>query len=1061
MSRRTDYTFEETTADAPSVWRSLESKQDPQAAAERAKAEFKATAGIPLQHAPSASRDDATPAPEGEGKVGRRGFMLFTGASAVLAGCARRPLEKVLPYTKQPEHAVPGISSYYATVYESRGEAVGLLVESHEGRPTKVEGNPDHPASLGASDLASQAAIWDLYDPDRSQKFAKSGTEADAADFDAAFKELAEDLRARKGAKLAILAPASQSPTFLRLRDLVKAKLPEAKLVSWSSVDDSLTRAGAKLAFEQAAQPVYALERAKVIVAVDSDLLGDDVGSLKNSRGFAQGRKLRSKADVMNRLYVVEPSLSVTGMAADHRLRLAASECEGFLVAIASELSKKHGVDLGALGQLKSGVKIPEKWVQVVAKELAQNKGKSVVSVGPRQPARVQALGHAINWALGNAEQTIQFYPAADKDATVDALADLAGLTKEMAAGGIDHLLILGQDPVYSAPSDLAFGEALTKVKHVIHLSRGFNQTSRAAEWHAPEAHPFEAWGDLRSRSGAYSIQQPLTAPLFPSKTALELLATLAGEEPKPYDLVRATFSSLNPAATAALSTTFRDKQWKLALKKGVVSEAAPRALAGLPAKLPAIAAAFEGAAPAKPIGQDNLEVTFVADARLFDGQSANNPWLLEVPDPITKLVWDNAACISPATAKTLGLVQGDMVRLAAEGAKPLEIGVFVQPGQADFTIQLTLGWGRQQVGRYGSKKGFDVHGLRTTKGYHTVSGVTLTKLAAGDIAAIADRFASLGKASEPTPILGRTGPSDPFDLDKRYRFVQTQEHGSMEGRPIAIDSTYEDYKKNDKFVQFKSPDPKVLPLWNKVDYSKGHKWGMAIDLNACLGCNACVVACQSENNVPSVGKGQVEMGREMSWLRIDRYYLGEDENNPQVAIQPVACVHCEEAPCENVCPVNATEHSPEGLNDMAYNRCIGTRYCANNCPYKVRRFNFLNYHGEDGVLPETEKMHMNPNVTVRMRGVMEKCNYCVQRIQETKIHTRNDGRAIKDGDIRTACQQACASEAIVFGDLNDPTSEVSKLHKLDRAYRLLAEIGTWPRTTYLGKIRNPNPELV
>ncbi|RYG17484.1 4Fe-4S dicluster domain-containing protein, partial [bacterium] len=371
------------------------------------------------------------------------------------------------------------------------------------------------------------------------------------------------------------------------------------------------------------------------------------------------------------------------------------------------------------------------------------------------------------------------------------------------------------------------------------------------------------------------------------------------------------------------------------------------------------------------------------------------------------------------------------------------------------------LGWGRQQVGRYGSKKGFDVHGLRTTKGYHTVSGVTLTKLAAGDIAAIADRFASLGKASEPTPILGRTGPSDPFDLDKRYRFVQTQEHGSMEGRPIAIDSTYEDYKKNDKFVQFKSPDPKVLPLWNKVDYSKGHKWGMAIDLNACLGCNACVVACQSENNVPSVGKGQVEMGREMSWLRIDRYYLGEDENNPQVAIQPVACVHCEEAPCENVCPVNATEHSPEGLNDMAYNRCIGTRYCANNCPYKVRRFNFLNYHGEDGVLPETEKMHMNPNVTVRMRGVMEKCNYCVQRIQETKIHTRNDGRAIKDGDIRTACQQACASEAIVFGDLNDPTSEVSKLHKLDRAYRLLAEIGTWPRTTYLGKIRNPNPELV
>ena len=1052
MTRRTEYTVESPQTD---VWRSLAAKQDPASANQRAKAEFVQTAGIPLQHAPNASRDDQAP----EGQVGRRGFMLFAGASAALAGCARRPLEKVLPYTKQPEHAVPGIASYYATVYESRGDAIGILVESHEGHPTKVEGNPDHPASLGASDLASQAAVWDLYDPDRAQTYAKGGKEVDPADFDAELKELGVDLASRKGEKLAILTAASNSPTFLRLRDALKAKLPSAKLVTWSSIDDSQARAGAKLAFDQPAQAVYLLERAKVVVAVDSDLLGDDAGSLKNQRGFALGRKLRAPSDVMNRLYVVEPSLTVTGMTADHRLRLPATECEGFLVALAGELAKK-GLDLGALGQLKVGGKVPEKWPAAIAKDLLANKGKSVVAVGPRQPARVQALGHAINVALANADQTVQYYPSTDQEATLDGLADLTALCKDMAAGNVDHLIILGGNPVYSAPADVDFAGALGKVKHVIHLSRSLDETSKASGWHVPEQHPFEAWGDLRSRSGAYSIQQPLIAPLFPSKSAIELMAVLVGEAPNAHELVQTTFRGVTPGATAAVSGTFRDKQWKLALKKGVVSEANPRALAGMPAKLPAIAAAFEGAAPAKPVGQDNLEVTFVPDPRLGDGQSANNIWLLEVPDPITKLVWDNCASISPATAKALGLVQGDFVRLTADGAKATEVAVFVQPGQSDFSIQLTLGWGRTTAGRYGSRHGFDIHGLRTTKGYHAVTGVKLQKLGAGDVSGLAGRYADLSKASEPTPILGRTGPQSAIDLEGRYRFVQTQEHGSMEGRPLALDTTLADYKSNPKFVEFKSPDPKVLPLWNKVDYSKGHKWGMSIDLNACIGCNACVVACQSENNVPAAGKGQIEMGREMSWLRIDRYYVG-DENDPQIAIQPVACVHCEEAPCENVCPVNATEHSPEGLNDMAYNRCIGTRYCANNCPYKVRRFNFLNYNGDNGDLPETEKMHMNPNVTVRMRGVMEKCSYCVQRIQEAKIHTRNDGRSIKDGDIRTACQQSCASEAIVFGDLNDPNSEVAKMHKLDRAYKLLSEIGTAPRTAYLGKIRNPNPELV
>jgi molybdopterin-containing oxidoreductase family iron-sulfur binding subunit len=497
------------------------------------------------------------------------------------------------------------------------------------------------------------------------------------------------------------------------------------------------------------------------------------------------------------------------------------------------------------------------------------------------------------------------------------------------------------------------------------------------------------------------------------------------------------------------------------------------------------VAAAFSAAKPGAALGPENLEINFAACPKLFDGRFANNPLLLELPDPVNKITWDNVAHVSKATAQALGVQSGTLVRMTRAGAPgPIDIAMWITPGQADNSISVVLGWGRQKAGRYGDKHGFDVSGLRTTDAMWIASGVKVAKLGAGEIDAIKDRMRKVGMAAGESPVAGRIRPNDPLEVDTGlYKISQTQEHDAMEGRPVAIDATLDEYKKQAFFPMFPndarkdvdqhgktigvresgSPDPNVDPLWNRVDYSKGHKWGMAFDLSACTGCNACVIACQIENNVPAVGKEQIWRGREMYWLRIDRYFVGLDSNDPQISFQPVACVHCEEAPCENVCPVNATEHSPEGLNDMAYNRCIGTRYCANNCPYKVRRFNFLNYHTSGGAyddVPETEKMHYNPNVTVRMRGVMEKCTYCVQRIQEGKIASKRTGEPIKDGSIVVACQQACPANAITFGDLNDPKSTVAKAHAKDRSYRLLAELGTHPRTTYLGKIRNLNPEM-
>jgi Fe-S-cluster-containing dehydrogenase component/anaerobic selenocysteine-containing dehydrogenase len=1107
MSRREPHVLPAPEDGAKVFWKSLSDMANPAGAQKRAQSEESASAAArEAQSADDAKlvrlrrakdQPSAVAQEPREGSIGRRGFMFFAGASAALAaeGCARRPVEKIMPYSKAPEHVLPGVSNHYATVRQFRGEAIGIVVESHEGRPTKIEGNREHPSSRGATDLWSQSAIFELYDPDRSATPMR-GTRVPATpgtsthqpatwnELDAVVADIARTAQADGGAKLRLLVEPTNSPTFIRLRDALKAKLPQAKIHVWSSVNDANAREGARLAFGQAVNVIPDYAQAKVILALDSDFLGTEPGMVRATQGFAAGRKLPNGAtDPMSRLYVVEPTFTNTGMNADHRLRLAAQDVERYLVALAKELADKHAVDLGGLAASLGKVDttgIPPKWLSAVAKELAGARAKSILVAGIRQPARVHALVHALNAALGNAGHTVNYFPAADPLET-DEAASLKALVADMEKSAVGTLVILGGNPVYDAPADLKFAERLRALGGSLHLSAHFNETSEACLWHAPRAHELEAWGDQRALDGTVAIQQPLIAPLFSGRSDIELLARLAGESaPKGFDLVQQTVRGSLSSAQAMTRT------WAEALKKGVLGPG-PKAYGPMDARKTEVGAAFTAAAAAAkagPLGTDNLEVTFAACPKLYDGRYANNPLLLELPDPVNKVTWDNVACISKATAQALGVDNGSVVRLTRTGAQPVDIAVWITPGQADNSIGVVLGWGRQKAGRYGDKHGFDVSPLRTTDAMWIATGVKAAKLNVGELDAIKGRLRKVGMAAGESPAAGRIRPDDPFDVDTHaYKISQTQEHDSMEGRPLAIDATLEEYKKQAFFPYFPardrkdidlhgrtigvresgSPDPTTPPLWPQVDYSKGHKWGMAIDLTSCTGCNACVIACQIENNVPAVGKEQIWRGREMYWLRVDRYFVGLDPNDPQIAFQPVACVQCEEAPCENVCPVNATEHSPEGLNDMAYNRCIGTRYCANNCPYKVRRFNFLNYHTSGGSyddVPETEKMHYNPNVTVRMRGVMEKCTYCVQRIQEGKIKSKRTGEPIKDGSIVSACQQACPAGAIVFGDLNDPTSAVAKWRAKDRSYRLLAELGTHPRTSYLGKIRNLNSEM-
>ena len=936
----------------------------------------------------------------------RRQFLKLMGASLAMAGlgaCTRQPVEKILPYVKQPENLLPGQPLYYASAFPLGRTAFPVLVESHMGRPTKIEGNPEHPASLGSTSALTQATVLDLYDPDRLQVLRRAGQLQAWENFTAEVAALLEKQKAKQGGGLRILTEPTISPTFAAAMKKLLAGLPGARWHQWEAVGRENERAGSDLAFGRAVDTRYDFKAADVIVSFEGDFLFDGAGQVRYAKDFASRRRVDDKSARMNRLYVVESTPSVTGGKADHRLPLSPSQ----VAAAARLLAAEVGLDVARPKGLDDK---SVAWVKAVAKDLVSRKGAGLVLAGPSQDAAVHAVCHAINSRLGNAGRTVVYtdpveeVPPTPRDGIAELVAD-------MKAGKVDALVMLGGNPVYDAPADLGFEAALAKVPFTVHVSSHDDETSRLSLWNIPAAHYLESWGDVRTYDGTVTIVQPLIEPLYQGKTDLQVVALLSGETMKSdYDRVRETWK---PAAGATDFDTF----WNRAVHDGFVPSTQRPAL---DLAIRADLFTYLAQLPALTVGGDALELAFRADASTYDGRFANNGWMQELPRPWTRLVWDNAILVSPSLAQKMNYTNGDVVTLTA-GEASVEGPVWILPGMAPGTASVQLGYGRARAGHVGTSVGFDAYRLRTLKNAWSASGVTLRKTGT---------FASL---------------------------VTTQTHFSLEGRDLYRKADVAAFRKDPEGVfaheHHFDPDASMYADWKY----EGYAWGMTFDLAACIGCNACTVACQSENNIPLVGKEECARGREMHWIRIDRYFEG-DLDNPSLYNQPVACQQCEKAPCEVVCPVNATNHSDEGLNDMVYNRCVGTRYCANNCPYKVRRFNFLLYTDWN---TESLKMQRNPDVTVRSRGVMEKCTYCVQRINSTRSLARREGRRVEDGEIVTACQQACPTDAILFGDINDKSSKLAKAKAGQRNYGLLTELGTEPRTTYLADINNPNPEIV
>ncbi|MGH7769709.1 MAG: TAT-variant-translocated molybdopterin oxidoreductase [Candidatus Binatia bacterium] len=957
--------------------------------------------------------------------VGRREFLKLMGASLALAGlgaCGKpaRTNEKIVPYVAQPEGLVPGKPLFFATAFTHNGAATGLLVESHEGRPTKIEGNPAHPASLGATDAFAQASILTLYDPDRSQVVNQAGAIGTWSAFVAAAKRELEAQRQSRGAGLRILTETVVSPTLASQLNSLLAQFPRAKWHQYEPAGRDNARAGSRLAFGEYVDSQYRFDRCDAILSLDSDFLSCGGGHLRYARQFVDERRVRSGRSGMNRLYVIESTPSVTGSMADHRLALRPSE----IPAAARGLAARLGVFPGEKPAVPSSSRL-ERWLDAVARDLQNQRGASVVLAGDRQPPLVHALAHAMNQALGNRGETVT-YTAPVEANPENQMESLRDLVNDTEAGRVAMLVILAGNPAFTAPADFRFQELLAKIGFSVHLSLYDDETSARCRWHVPEAHYLESWSDTRAIDGTATIVQPLIAPLYAGKSAHELLSALVGEsERSGYDILRDYWRKQNHSQDFELF-------WRTALHDGVVANTAfpPKAvkLKGVPGSEFRVPGSQETQAET----QNKLEIIFAPDPTVFDGRFANNGWLQELPKPLTKLTWDNAVLVSPATAERLGLshrigarggehgrIYADMVELRYAG-RTLRAPAWITPGHADGCATVHFGYGRTRAGRIGTGTGFDAYAIRTADAPWHGMGLELRKIGG------------------------------------QYTLACTQYHHNMEGRELVRAAALEEYRKHPDFAQGKehAPGPEAT-LYPGFKY-EGHAWGMVIDTSACIGCNACVVACQAENNIPVVGKTEVARGREMHWLRVDRYYKGSADN-PETFHQPVPCMHCENAPCEIVCPVAATAHSHEGLNDMVYNRCVGTRYCYNNCPYKVRRFNFFQY--SDFETPSL-KLGRNPNVTVRSRGVMEKCTYCVQRINAAKIAAKKEDRAVRDGEIRTACQAACPTQAIVFGDLNDSKSRVAGLKREPLNYGLLTELNTRPRTTYLAKITNPNPEL-
>ena len=947
-------------------------------------------------------------------QMNRRHFLTLMGASLALAGltACRRPVEKIVPYVKAPENIIPGIPQYYANTMPFGTSAYGLIVESHEGKPTKIEGNPKHPANLGGTNVFMQAAILGLYDPDRSQSVVQNRTKKTWQDFINFWQGLYPGYEQKQGEGLAFLSESFAAPTCYRLKQNFIIKFPKAKWYSYEPLSDESILTGIREITGETLIPVYNFEKARIILALDADFLGSENESILNTRGFINGRRLESGQKEMNRLYVAEPSYTITGAMADHRQRLARCQIPAFLVALITAL-QKQGATIPSTNQIQipEGINFNPKWLDTVAKDLVSNKGRGIVIAGKQQNSLVQAMVFLVNEVLQNNTSTIGYVKPIDT--CFAEHAQLKNLVDDIDQNKVETLVVCGGNPVYNSPADLDFKMALARIKNTIHLSLYFDETSQHVHWYVPQTHFLESWSDARSYTGTCSVIQPMIEPLLKGHSDIELVSLLiSGKETSGYDLVRETWRDfLKPADF--------EKNWRQVLHDGYLPDS------GFPVVNPKITSGgITSLLAQNPIGNlepnaDNLEIIFQPSYSVYDGRFANNGWLQEFPDNITKLSWDNAAVMSATTAGVLGLKNEDLIVIENQG-RELPLPVWIVPGQADFSIALELGYGRTSAGRIGNGVGFDTYNLRTSSAPFCVTGAKIRKT-----------------------------------IDT-YKLANTQEHGSMEGRPIIREATFEEYRKDPKFAAEMVEHPPLISLWEEHKYDQGYQWGMVIDLNACTGCNACAIACQSENNVPIVGKEQVNNGREMHWIRLDRYFNGDSED-PQMVYQPMACQHCENAPCEQVCPVAATVHDKEGLNVMVYNRCIGTRYCSNNCPYKVRRFNFFNYTKD---LPELLKMAQNPDVTVRSRGVMEKCNYCVQRLNRAKYQAKLHDETVRDGDVKTACQQACPTNAISFGNINQSDSRVVKMKKDNRNYELLAELNIKPRTSYLAKIRNPHPDL-
>jgi len=1076
---------EQELANGPRYWRSLD--------------ELASTPGFKAQ----LEREFPEGASSLEG-VDRRGFMKIMAASFALggvglAGC-RRPEAHILPYGKSVAGVIPGLPLYFASAMPVRKGAVPILAETHQGRPTKIEGNPGYAPYKGGNNAFVQASVLDLYDPDRSTTSTVDGAAVSQAAINDLLAGIGVEAAASDGAGLAVLAGHSSSPTRAALVAKFLAKFPKAIWAEYEPVQDEVPVSAARAAFGRDVKPIYQFGKARRILSIDADFFHAEAHSLYYIREFTKGRKVVKKDDPMNRLYSVESSFSLVGAMADHRLRLASSHMLAFAAALAAKVTGTS--DFAPLAQ-GLDFKDRDAWLDACAADLLAHKGECLIVAGAHLPPPVHAIVYALNYALGNIGKTLDFVEL-PKDAP--AAASITALAKAIDAGSVETLLVLGGNPAYDAPADLAFAEKLDRVPNVVRYGYYVDETSQLARTHIHAAHYLESWGDARTSDGTVVPVQPMILPLFNGLTEIELLARVLGEaESDPYTLVYQTVSEL----AGARNETTAQQVFKQFLHDGFLADSA-YAKADVRFNAAGLAPLFALVAAPPELSPDNLEVRFVFDAKVEDGRYANNGWLQECPDPITKIAWDNAILVSPRLGKHLGIdPQGSLLQVARkevanfkQGKEQAFIGevtlggvtvrgpLHIQPGLSNYTIVLPLGYGRHVSGRVGKGVGHDFYPLRTTSGLGFATGATL-------------------RVTKET-----------------YALANTQEHWSMEGREIVREENFKEDGTTDlgfvnKFgieshapanlgegnsvadlaalppeeraarqALFAASTPRGQSLYEHPDFTGTHQWGMSIDLNTCIGCNACIIACQAENNIPIVGKDQVLRGREMHWVRLDRYYSDgnieagafggpgnkEIPEDPQVSLQPISCMQCETAPCEIVCPVNATVHDEEGLNTMAYNRCIGTRYCANNCPYKVRRFNFFDWNdraidelylgplGKSG-MPELVKMVQNPDVSVRMRGVMEKCTYCVQRIQQAKIRQKVKAGAsgaveIPDGEIKVACQEVCPVDGVAFGNLKDPNSAVSKAKAREQDYALLGYLNIRPRTTYLGKLRNPNPAM-